>query len=339
MNQSFRALILSSAAQICGVFAVFGLGTSALAQSAGALATSPYVPLSSTSKPAPQPAAEGCVCAARQPVKAAEPAAKPAKPTPPAPSASSGPILPIVMFRGTPAPPLPKPAFVSMQAVPLALPPETTPASVPAPPPPWVQPIATPAAAPAAPPAAKPRVEAKREKPAGPFKRIWRDTKKSVVTDIPEALADSLPWVDRGDKDEPIEQVLARVSADLSRASAHDPEWVNPAESELRELSKRLSTLAEPAADTALNPMPTPRVEVDAAGRPFRPRPIWPGASGRPEAQSRPTALVTGSSLQQGPEALGQRLPPPTDWVEEEEKGPKPPPQQVIAKRAKRPTK
>lgn len=339
MNQTYRALTLSSAAQICGVFAAFCLGTSALAQSAGALATSPYVPLTSVSKPAPQAEADGCVCAAPKPAKAAEPAAKLAKPTPAPTSAASGPILPIVMFRGTPAPPLPKPAFVSMQPVPLALPPEAPPASVPAPTPPMAQPIAAPAAPPAAPPAAKPMTQAKREKPAGPFKRIWRDTKKSVVTDIPEALADSLPWVDRGDKDEPIEQVLARVSADLSRASANDPEWVNPAESELRELSKRLSTLAEPAADPTPSPMAAPRVEVDAAGRPFRPRPIWPGASGRPEAQSRPTALVTGSSLQQGPEALGQRLPPPTDWVEEEEKGPKPPPQQVIAKRAKRPTK
>jgi hypothetical protein len=183
-------------------------------------------------------------------------------------------------------------------------------------------------------------VQVNREKPAGPFKRIWRDTKKSVVEDIPEALADALPWVDRGNKDEPIEQVLARVSADLSRASAKDPEWINPAESELRELSKRLSTLAEPPESGLTGSAAGNVPEQDTANRPFRPRPIWPGASGRPEMQSRPTALVTGSTIQQGPEAVGQRLPPPTDWVEDEEKAaPKPPAQQVVAKRVKRPTK
>ncbi|MFM1976461.1 MAG: hypothetical protein RL145_1307, partial [Pseudomonadota bacterium] len=234
---------------------------------------------------------------------------------------------------------LPKPAVVSMVPVQMALPPETpqpaAPVMLPS------TPVALPVQRVAAPPAPQPTPTqtVKREKPAGPFKRIWRDTKKSVVEDIPEALADALPWVDRGDKDEPIEQVLARVSSDLSRASAQDPEWVNPAESELRELSKRLATLAEPPVGPASEAAVATLPEVGSANRPFRPRPIWPGASGRPEMQSRPTALVTGSTIQQGPEAVGQRLPPPTDWVEEEEKAPKPPPQQVVAKRAKRPTK
>lgn len=330
MNQSNRASYVSSAVRLCGALGVLCLSTGALAQSAGAFATSPYVPFMPAAKPSP----EACLCA--EPKQAVAPALTPQPMKPERQGVGpGGQVLPIVMFRGTPAAPLPKPAVVSMVPVAIALPTEIQQpvAPVVVAPPPVAAPVQHVAAAPPAAPAIK------RQKPAGPFKRIWRDTKKSVVQDIPEALADALPWVDRGDKDEPIEQVLARVSADLSRASAQDPEWVNPAESELRELSKRLATLAEPPADTASVPTRVTLPEQDSANRPFRPRPIWPGASGRPEMQSRPTALVTGSTIQQGPEAVGQRLPPPTDWVEEEEKAPKPPAQQVVAKRGKRPTK
>lgn len=338
MNQSYRASKMTSAARLCGVVGIFCFGTGAFAQSAGALATSPYVPF----PPAERAVAERCVCATPTAAKPDHVVAKPVKSMPPV-VASGGQVLPIVMFRGTPAPPLPRPAVVSMVPVEIARPQEAPRPAVPlAPPPAPIMPAVQQAAVtpiPSAGPQMPQMPQTKRDKPAGPFKRIWRDTKKSVVTDIPEALADALPWVDRGDKDEPIDQVLARVSSDLSRASAQDPEWVNPAESELRELSKRLSTLAEPPVEGTLRAPAVPVAEADAAGRPFRPRPIWPGASGRPETQSRPTALVTGSTIQQGPEALGQRLPPPTDWVEDEEKVVKPPVQQVVAKRVKRPTK
>ncbi len=308
MNQLSRAFNLSLTAKLWGALGALCVSTSAMAQSAGAFATSPYVPFIPSATPATVPAMR----------------AKPMKQEPQAAN-KAGQVLPLVMFRGKPAAPLPKPAFVSMVPVAIALPAEA--------------PKPAPVEAPVLPMAAQPALEAKVNKPAGPFKRIWRDTKKSVMQDIPEALADALPWVDRGDKDEPIEQVLARVSADLSRASAKDPEWINPAESELRELSKRLSTLAEPPANSTSSAPSMSLPEHDTANRPFRPRPIWPRSSGRPEMQSRPTALVTGSTIQQGPEAIGQRLPPPTDWVEEEEMAPKPPAQQVVAKRSKRPSK
>ncbi len=308
MNQISRALTSSSTARLWGALGALCLSTSAMAQSAGAFATSPYVPFLQSAKPAAVPAIR----------------AEPMKPEVQMAS-STGQVLPIVMFRGKPPAPLPKPAVVSMAPVAIALPAEA--------------PKPAPVEAAVLRVASQPAGKAKAAKPPGPFKRIWRDTKKSVVQDIPEALADALPWVDRGTKDEPIEQVLARVSSDLSRASAKDPEWVNPAESELRELSKRLATLAQPPADTELPPTRVSMPEQDSANRPFRPRPIWPGASGRPETQSRPTALITGSTIQQGPEAIGQRLPPPTDWVEEEEIAPKPPAQQVAGKRSKRPSK
>jgi hypothetical protein len=318
MNQLSRAFKLSSTARLWGALGALCFSTSALAQSAGAFATSPYVPFIPSAKPATVPAMPAM-------------RAKPMKQEPQSTN-NAGQVLPLVMFRGKPAAPLPKPAVVSMVPVAINLPAEapklvlaaTAPASV---------------AVPILHMATQPAAQAKAVKPAGPFKRIWRDTKKSVVQDIPEALADALPWVDRGDKDEPIEQVLARVSSDLSRASAKDPEWVNPAESELRELSKRLATLAEPPATGTPSAAVASMPEQDTANRPFRPRPIWPGASGRPEMQSRPTALVTGSTIQQGPEAIGQRLPPPTDWVEEVEMAPKPSAQQVVAKRSKRPSK
>jgi len=329
MNQSSRASKLNSAALFWGALGAMCLSTSAMAQSAGAFATSPYIPFMSP----PKPAGEACACVATKSAALPSGVVKPIK-SEPSIYSSGGQVLPIVMFRGKPAAPLPRPAVVSMVPVAIALPPEAPQQMAPVP----VAPA--PVAAPVLRVAAQPAVQVNREKPAGPFKRIWRDTKKSVVEDIPEALADALPWVDRGNKDEPIEQVLARVSADLSRASAKDPEWINPAESELRELSKRLSTLAEPPESGLTGSAAGNVPEQDTANRPFRPRPIWPGASGRPEMQSRPTALVTGSTIQQGPEAVGQRLPPPTDWVEDEEKAaPKPPAQQVVAKRVKRPTK
>ena len=328
MNQLSRAFKLSSTARLWGALGAMCVSTSAMAQSAGAFATSPYVPF----VPAAKAATEACACPAIKPAAAPAISAKSMKPEPHTAS-TAGQVLPIVMFRGKPAAPLPKPAVVSMVPVAIALPAEAP--KQPAP----VTVAPAPVAAPILHVATQPAAQAKAVKPAGPFKRIWRDTKKSVVQDIPEALADALPWVDRGVKDEPIEQVLARVSSDLSRASAKDPEWINPAESELRELSKRLSTLAEPPAAGAPSAAVTSMPEHDTANRPFRPRPIWPGASGRPEMQSRPTALVTGSTIQQGPEAIGQRLPPPADWVEEEEMAPKPPAQQVVAKRSKRPSK
>jgi hypothetical protein len=328
MNQSYRASKLFSAAPLWGALVFLCFSTSAFAQSAGAFATSPYIRFA----PPAEPVSAGCQCAGAKPAAISSVIAKPITSGQPASSTISQ-VLPIVMFRGTPAEPLTRPTLVSM--IPPA---DFSPQVAPKPavpvlvtPPPVAKPVLRVAATPVP--------SAKRKKPAGPFKRIWRDTKKSVVEDIPEALADALPWVDRTDKDEPIEQVLARISADLSRASAKDPEWIYPAEGELRELSKRLATLADPPVAGIVGATVATLPEQDTANRPFRPRPIWPGTNGRPEMQSRPTALVTGSTIQQGPEAIGQRLPPPTDWVEEEEQASKPLARQVVANRSKRPTK
>jgi hypothetical protein len=141
----------------------------------------------------------------------------------------------------------------------------------------------------------------------GAISRIIRDTGRGITYDLPEGVANNLPWVDRDRKTEPFEAVLARVADDLNRATHTDPQWAFGAQREIRELSKRLDRLPEPP------PMPAPIQTAQLAeaeplagqSRPFRPRPIWPGASGRPEEQVRPSTIVTHTGLQSGPRSEG----------------------------------
>ena len=175
------------------------------------------------------------------------------------------------------------------------------------------------------------------------FARIWRDSKTGLLHDAPEALADALPWVDKSQKAEPISEVLTKVVDDLNRAAAQDPEWVNPAERELRELSKRLSTLSEPPPSVP-NPAQLGSDGEIAKGdrpisygsRPFRPRPIWPGATVSSEVQSRPVSVVTYTGLDNGPAVQGQPLPVVADPAEETASAAKSPPKNAPARRTGR---
>jgi hypothetical protein len=145
------------------------------------------------------------------------------------------------------------------------------------------------------------------------WRRIFEDSRTGLVYDMPEALADALPWVDRDRKNEPFESVLARVADDLNRAALRDPEWALGAQREIRRLSKRLDLFPEPP------PLPNaPALEseeqeqsgiLDISVRPFRPRPIWPGASGRPESQVRPVTIFTETGNQTGPQTEGVQAP------------------------------
>jgi hypothetical protein len=139
--------------------------------------------------------------------------------------------------------------------------------------------------------------------------RIFQDSGRALVYDLPEATADMLPWVDRGRKNEPFDVVLARVADDLGRASATDPQWAYGAHREIRALSKRLDRLPEPppmpTQNGGVEPVSTPYGAPSLETRPFRPRPIWPGASGRPEAQVRPVTIITETGLQEGPRVTG----------------------------------
>jgi hypothetical protein len=198
---------------------------------------------------------------------------------------TKGPSLPVVMFRASPtqlqqvtqsgpAPVVPKPmqqaqaqAHIRAQVTPIA---------------------------------------AHKAKRRGPFRRIFEDTRTSVVRDVPEALADALPWVDKGQKAESFEGVLSRVASDLQAASARDPQWALGAQGNIRRLAKQLDTF--PAPPPA--PMTEPELAVQSAPtRRFRPRPIWPGASGRPEAQVRPVTVITPTGYQHGTQTSGVTAP------------------------------
>jgi hypothetical protein len=144
-----------------------------------------------------------------------------------------------------------------------------------------------------------------------PLRRILQDTGRGIARDIPEGIADALPWVDRDAKNEPFEAVLDRVASDLHRAAHQDPEWALGAQREIRSLSKKLDRFSEPpplqdiADQGPAGPTVGGPVFVETNGRPFRPRPIWPGASGRPEAQVRPVTVVTQTGTQNGPQTEG----------------------------------
>jgi hypothetical protein len=139
-----------------------------------------------------------------------------------------------------------------------------------------------------------------------PMRRILQDTKRSLTRDLPEAVADALPWVDRDAKNEPFNEVLGRVADDLHRAASADPEWALPAQREIRALSQRLDMLPSPPSLAQGNGDSRPvSVAAGIDDRPFRARPIWPGASGRPETQVRPVTLVTATGQQAGPAATG----------------------------------
>ncbi len=140
----------------------------------------------------------------------------------------------------------------------------------------------------------------------GPIRAIAEDTGTAITRRLPEALAQALPWVDRSRKDEPFEAVLSRVADDLSRSVATDPAWALGAQREIRSLARRLDTFSQPlTSHKSLQGQGAEMVAEPNDNRPFRPRPIWPGASGRPETQVRPTSLITTSNEQEGPAAGG----------------------------------
>lgn len=140
----------------------------------------------------------------------------------------------------------------------------------------------------------------------GPMRRILEDTGRGIIHGIPEVVADALPWVDRDATNEPFNDVLARAADDLNRAAKGDPAWARPAQREIRALSRRLDTLAAPpqlAQEGNVSGQHSDLATVDE--RPFRPRPIWPGATGRPEVQVRPVTLITASNQESGPRVTG----------------------------------
>jgi hypothetical protein len=168
------------------------------------------------------------------------------------------------------------------------------------------------------------RYQARQSLYRGPFRRILQDTRRGITRDLPEALADALPWVDGDAKNEPFDEVLDRVSDELRRAAQSDPAWALPAQREIRDLSQRLSSLpAPPPLGQEVDDMSALDGLSSVDNRPFRPRPIWPGASGRPEAQVRPVTLITSSVEQDGPRVSGV-IARYTPAVEDDDGNPRP---------------
>jgi hypothetical protein len=224
--------------------------------------------------------------------------------------------MPVVMFRANP-PPEPSPV---QQEVTVAKPPPE-----PAYQPVWQPPVQAQISPPYQYVSETSALPQLRE-PRGPWTRIYQDSRRAVVRDLPEALADSLPWVDRDRKDESLDEVLARVSDELTRARISDPEWANAAERELRALDARLDRMPEPPPETAgsIGHMAEP---ANRHARPFRPRPVWPGAQATSEPQVRPATLTTFGIEDTGPTAQGVAgsWTPPIDF-EPVETAPPPPP-------------
>lgn len=153
-------------------------------------------------------------------------------------------------------------------------------------------------------------VDAPIDSRRGPMKAIVQDSSRALRRDVPQALADALPWVDNARKQEPFDSVLARVTDNLSRANASDPEWANPAQSEIRELATRLDRLSSPPQYRAeyQAPIISNNSSNILTARPFYTRPIWPGARANSESQLRPVAILSNSQDEVGVNAAGQNL-------------------------------
>lgn len=129
-------------------------------------------------------------------------------------------------------------------------------------------------------------------KPRGPIKAIYQDTKTAILKDAPIALADALPWVDKDKKNKNYEIVLKEVADSLNRAQKSDPEWILPAKDELFELHRKLNDM--PAAPQLKEEyqIASNAVDVMSEDRPFKKRPVWPGAKSNTEVSVRPVTIT-----------------------------------------------
>lgn len=128
--------------------------------------------------------------------------------------------------------------------------------------------------------------------PRGPFKAIYQDTKTAIIKDIPVAIADALPWVDKDKKNKDYEIVLKQVADSLNRAKTADPEWVLPAKDELFELYKKLEEMPAPPQIKEEYQFSAKSETANIDERPFKKRPIWPGAKTNVEVSVRPISIT-----------------------------------------------
>lgn len=129
------------------------------------------------------------------------------------------------------------------------------------------------------------RMETKR----GPWRAIYEDTKTAIAKDMPQALADSLPWVDYERKNVPLDQVLDKVADGLNRANKEDPEWAASLKPELLDLARKMENMSTPPQYKE-EYLPIAKMD-DPAIKEFKKRPVWPGAKMVAEEQVRPFAI------------------------------------------------
>lgn len=125
----------------------------------------------------------------------------------------------------------------------------------------------------------------------GPWRAIYEDTKSAIKNDVPQAIADYLPWVDYERKQVPFNEVLGKVANGLDRAYQEDPEWAASLKPELMDLARKMDAMPSPPqykAEYAVE-------EIDQASpsKSFKKRPVWPGAKFANEEQIRPFALTS----------------------------------------------
>lgn len=132
----------------------------------------------------------------------------------------------------------------------------------------------------------------------GPWRAIYEDTKSAIKNDLPQALADSLPWVDYERKQIPFDIVLNKVADGLNRASKEDPEWAINLKPELMDLARKMDAMPSPPQYKA--EYAATEIKDEIAAKSFKKRPVWPGAKITDEEQIRPFALTSQTENELG---------------------------------------
>ncbi len=152
----------------------------------------------------------------------------------------------------------------------------------------------------------------------GPWRAIYEDTKTAIKEDVPQAIADYLPWVDYDRKNVPFNEVLGKVANGLDRASKEDPEWAISLKPELMDLARKMDAMSSPPQYKS--EYAEPEIDEALGEKSFKKRPIWPGAKFAKEEQYRPFALTSNVMNDDGGTSIALEENPAFDNFEKSEK-------------------
>jgi hypothetical protein len=125
----------------------------------------------------------------------------------------------------------------------------------------------------------------------GPIAAIYQDTKTAIVKDVPQNVADVLPWVDKERKNQNYDKTLAIVADSLSRANQSDKEWAKPIANDLAQLARKIETLPNPPQYQE-EIRPTRLQNQYSEERDYQARPIWQKTAQNQEVGKRPIRLT-----------------------------------------------